>query len=412
MKFKDTFSLVYDDYEHKRNLKQCDIMISQNRFVYDAWVHSNLIGSDPQVSTWPVDYRPKKYIYPIGLFNNPWDWSASPGPFGWLSPQVLGDARAGNVLFIMDQSQEGGSQIVSKWSSAYKTAPSLWEWFYDHCKYWSISSAQVVYLTSDHLAESRHAAYCDSNGIAVRMQVISSLYNLYILNASMRQILPIPEYESTLPKSKLFNCLNRMVHEHRKWFFCKMMQADLLNHGHVSMDKFTTMEPMPGTASETEIVLAKAQDLLPLIVDKADFTINYYNDLNPSIYQDSWFSVITETYVDDMQMLIGEKVFKPMMCFSPFMLLSTRGSLARLRDLGFKSFPMLWDESYDDMDDTGNRMDAIIDQMKMISRIDDLAAYFAQAESAVKHNHQMAWSLFQDSRDWQQLVAIWQDFVA
>jgi hypothetical protein len=124
----------------------------------------------------------------------------------------------------------------------------------------------------------------------------------------------------------------------------------------------------------------------------------------------SWFSVITETYVDSNQLLLGEKVFKPMFCSSPFMILSSAGTLARLRELGFRTFPELWDESYDEITDLGQRIAAIVQQIKLVSSITDRPAYFAQAESALRHNHDRVWSLFRDSSDWQRLLAIWRNF--
>jgi hypothetical protein len=93
------------------------------------------------------------------------------------------------------------------------------------------------------------------------------------------------------------------------------------------------------------------------------------------------------------------------------MVLSSRGTLARLRELGFQTFPMLWDESYDDLD-TVPRMDAIVEQIRKLSCITDLRSWFAQAEPALKHNRDLAWQQWEHSRDYQKILAIWQGFAA
>lgn len=389
--------VVYEDTVSRRNLLACPQMVTVGRPRHDAWVTNQLLHDLAPVNVWSLQSRPRRYVFPIGLFHAPVHWTADPGPFSWLPRLVLDDARAGKVLFIFDQSQEGNAD------------PALWSWFHDHCRQWQIDPCHVVYLTSDHLAERRYAEHRSNNQISDGITVISSLFNLYILNTNMRHAVDIPKSETVSAKPWLFNCLNRMLHQHRKWFFCKMLQADLLSCGMVSMDRFTDIVPYPGMH---EAVMPRAQALLPLVVDRSDFQVNMFADLNTQIYRDSWFTVITETYVNDAQMLIGEKVFKPMMCFSPFFLLSTRGSLARLRELGFKTFPMLWDESYDIIDDPAARMDAIIEQMLMISSIDDKAAWLSQAESELAHNHRLAWQTWDHSRDYQNIVAIWQDFLA
>ena len=404
--------LVYDDVPTKRNLIACDKMPTEDRPLHDRWVHYQLMDHLPQVHIHSLTDKPEKYVYPIGLFHAPWDWTVDPGPFGWLPDQVLRDAQAGRVLFVMDQAQEGYTETVAPWMTGYDTAPSLWQWFYENCAAHGINPRQILYLTSDHQAEHTHAAHCHSNNVSDRIQVISSLFNLHVLSHVMRHNIDIPILETAASKPKLFNCLNRNLHQHRRWFFCKMLRANLLDRGMISMPLFTEMEPLPGVGCDDDTLLAQAQQLLPLVVDLSDFNVNMFNNLNTNIYRDSWFSVITETFVSDNQLLLGEKVFKPMMCGSPFMLLSTRGSLARLRKLGFRTFPMLWDESYDLIDDIGDRMDAIIMQMQKISRIKDLAGWIAQADSALAHNHRLAWQNWEETKDFQRILAIWLDFVA
>ncbi len=58
---------------------------------------------------------------------------------------------------------------------------------------------------------------------------------------------------------------------------------------------------------------------------------------------------------------LTEKIFKPLAYGMPFMVIGNKGSLQRIRDLGFKTFPEWFDESYDEMDNYSLRTRAMFD---------------------------------------------------
>ena len=389
---------VYEDVRNRLNLLACDRLTTAKHRVYGTWTLNELVHDNLNAMATAVADRPNRYLYAIGLNHDCCDWATDTGPIAYLPNEVLIDARSGNVLIILDQSHEGHS------------VSDIWQWFYDQCKLWSIDARNVLYLTGDFLAECDHAEFCDKNRIDDRMQVMSTIRWMHAVDKNALRITELPTADSFKSKTKLFNCLNRMKHNHRKWFFCKMLAADLLDRGLVSMDRFSWMHPIPGIGAEDAALFDRAQALLPMVVDCDDFERNKASEINPSIYYDSWFSVITETRYTDTQLFFSEKIFKPMLCFSPFLLVGSRGSLARLRELGFQTFPMLWDESYDLMD-IGPRMDAIIEQMQMVAGIDDLAGWLTKAGPALEHNHQLAASHWNDSSDRQRLFSIFNAFI-
>jgi len=404
-------SFVYEDINTGRNLLACKGWATPDvRPLYDTWVHKQLIDYMSGLHIYSVQDRPRYYCYPIGCFHAPRDWAGEPvnygihyiSPLHYLPKEVNSDAKLGRVLFIFDQSQEGNAD------------PGLWSWFYATAAEHSINPQQFVYMTSDHLAEKSHKEYCDINGIKNQMHVLSTLFNLHILAATQRTTSRCGYDEWVAAKdhsTKLYNCLNRVLHPHRRWLFLKLFEQDLISQGMISMDSFADVPQLPDGSSLDDRLVRRANGMLPLVVDQHDFTVNHYNNLNPDIYLNSWVSVITETFIDDEQLLLGEKVFKPMLCSSPFMILSSKGTLARLRDLGFKTFPMLWDESYDNLDPVP-RMDAIVEQIRRLGDISDLRSWFAQAEPVLRHNHKLAWQHWEHSSDYQKILAIWQGFAA
>jgi hypothetical protein len=107
-------------------------------------------------------------------------------------------------------------------------------------------------------------------------------------------------------------------------------------------------------------------------------------------YQSTEIEVVLETLFDDERLHLTEKSLRPIACQQPFILMATHGSLQYLRDYGFQTFDTVWDESYDQIIDPVERMQAIIKVMQEISawsatqRLENAE----HMQSIVDHNHQ------------------------
>lgn len=85
------------------------------------------------------------------------------------------------------------------------------------------------------------------------------------------------------------------------------------------------------------------------------------------LYRDCWIELVPETLWDH-GWFITEKTIKPMATRTPFLVLSCPGYLRYLRSRGFKTFGDVWDESYDDIEDLGNRTKAVLAVLAYIGR--------------------------------------------
>ena len=105
------------------------------------------------------------------------------------------------------------------------------------------------------------------------------------------------------------------------------------------------------------------QDTLPttatLSGSSADFTVNDYANTK--------FEVVLETLFDDNRIQLTEKILRPIACGHPFILASTPGSLAYLKNYGFKTFDGIINESYDTELDPVKRLNLIVTAMKTIA---------------------------------------------
>ena len=72
----------------------------------------------------------------------------------------------------------------------------------------------------------------------------------------------------------------------------------------------------------------------------------------------------------------------------PFILVSAPNSLAALRQRGYKTFPEFIDESYDQIEDANERMNAIANEIKRLCELpeSELIRFTEYAKDIVEHN--------------------------
>lgn len=95
--------------------------------------------------------------------------------------------------------------------------------------------------------------------------------------------------------------------------------------------------------------------------------LNIYNTspyTNIEWLKDTYFSVIMETQVNNLNSFITEKTFKIIFCGHPFILIASPGAISELHKLGYETFPELFDESYDMMPQSFDKMFFIMNQIK------------------------------------------------
>jgi len=98
------------------------------------------------------------------------------------------------------------------------------------------------------------------------------------------------------------------------------------------------------------------------LVNNNIFNTSPYTDIN--WLKQTYFSFIIETQVSNLNSFITEKTFKMIFCGHPFILYSSPGSLSELHKLGYQTYPELFDESYDEMPNSFEKMFFIMDQIK------------------------------------------------
>jgi len=102
---------------------------------------------------------------------------------------------------------------------------------------------------------------------------------------------------------------------------------------------------------------------------------------------ESLLYLVTETVATGRRHHITEKTFKPIALGMPFVIVGTRGSLEYLRSYGFRTFEGIWDESYDQADDSV-RVERIVSLLRSLDELSVTAKQdlFDQAYEVIEHN--------------------------
>lgn len=93
--------------------------------------------------------------------------------------------------------------------------------------------------------------------------------------------------------------------------------------------------------------LDRLHNQIPVTIEHDQWEGNDWSTGNDRYYQDTFCSIVTETYPAEQYPMFTEKTFKPIVFFHPFILDCPAGGLQLLKDMGFKTFSNWWDEDYD-----------------------------------------------------------------
>lgn len=104
-------------------------------------------------------------------------------------------------------------------------------------------------------------------------------------------------------------------------------------------------------------------------------------------YIDTYFSVVTETVAERPWSFRTEKIVKPLAMGHPWICVSGPGFYRDLKNLGFRTFDGLIDESFDQIDDLQSRLDRIVAVVQDLCQ-QDLASFLDSCYSICKYNQQ------------------------
>ena len=138
--------------------------------------------------------------------------------------------------------------------------------------------------------------------------------------------------------------------------------------------------------------------ILDIDVHTKDEVINV---VNLDHYSNSYFSLISETETSDQCIFITEKTYKAIYAGHPFIIWGNPGTLTYLRSIGYKTFPTLFDESYDTELDPVKRLAMILAEVKKFKDLDskEKQNLIKMQNDIAEHNYQHLMSRWDTSFD-------------
>jgi hypothetical protein len=243
---------------------------------------------------------------------------------------------------------------------------------------------------------------------------------------------PYLQYESFLPKildytenqqamsqsSRIYNTnnkpykflfLNGRSRPHRKYLLERFRLDGLLNQS-----LWTNLENRTGSMGQL-VLWHEAQDLMLTPTEIKTLPVQYEVDryrqqvnktfesafvksdlfktewgeiyIEPAPYIDTYFSLVTETVFDYPYSFRTEKIWKPIAMAHPWIAVANTGYYRDMRNLGFRTFNHLIDESFDQIKDSQKRIDRIAEVVNNLCQ-QDLPSFLAAAEETCKYNQQ------------------------
>ena len=170
-----------------------------------------------------------------------------------------------------------------------------------------------------------------------------------------------------------FLYLNKQSRTHRKKLFDALQKESLLDNSLISF-----------LDSPYNIKLNKSYEL-PWVDANNYPRYGSDQDIYEPQFNDCAFNLVSETNDNNNDVFITEKLWKPIIAKQIFVVHGNLGYLKKLREMGFRTFDSVFDESYDQEPDPAKRIEKIVSLCRHLCTVDKVKIY-RETESIRQHN--------------------------
>jgi len=177
-----------------------------------------------------------------------------------------------------------------------------------------------------------------------------------------------------------FLYLNKQPRSHRVKLYEKLIKNDCLKN---SLYSFTDYK--------SPIKLNPAYELPWIDVKQRYPMFGFDQDIYEKPYNETGCSIVSETNDNDTDIFMTEKIWKPIIAGHVFIVHGNYQYLEKLKEIGFKTFESVFDESYDNVLDPNKRIDALVELIQKLkgSNWNEL---YKQTEDIREHNRKTFWT--------------------
>jgi hypothetical protein len=108
-------------------------------------------------------------------------------------------------------------------------------------------------------------------------------------------------------------------------------------------------------------------------------------------YQETYFSVISETTFYENVPFLSEKIFKCIAMGHPFVLIGSPNTLQYLKELGYRTYHPYINEDYDKIEDHGDRAIAIVNEIERLCNLkgSEFRNWHAKVREIAQYNYRV-----------------------
>jgi len=305
-----------------------------------------------------------------------------------LPLKVVKALRDNKCKLILDDSLEG-RPIYKFLDEIYYKATNM-----------EIPKSNIYYITNNLFAEKQHREWKNNNNFyKEHINVISYMYNVVDIqrlknpNTHIHTQANLPEYidiekeieykAENINNIKAFLKVNRTGRPERNLFMLYVNKHNLYNKFKISFPNY--QEEGYDTFTKDKFKSLLHEDNIKSLKEKTPFNIDNTDATNhgppgvgegkfdadlpfhPKHYRDTFISVVFCAFPFDKACHLHSSTFNPIYCGHPIIQFGPKGSLAELRNRGFKTFNKWWDESYDDIANDWDRFKAVCSIVNLLS---------------------------------------------
>jgi len=170
-----------------------------------------------------------------------------------------------------------------------------------------------------------------------------------------------------------FLYLNKQPRAHRKKLFGALQNQSLLDNSLISF-----------LGIPYKIKLKESYEL-PWVNTNNYPRYGNDQDIYEPQFNDCAFNLVSETNDNNHDVFITEKLWKPIIAQQIFVIHGNLGYLKKLREMGFRTFDSVFDESYDLETDPARRIEKIVSLCRHLRTVDKSKIY-RETETIRQHN--------------------------
>jgi hypothetical protein len=310
------------------------------------------------------------------------------------------ESVSGNNILCIDMSNEGPVYTEAWNAVANKAVMDL-----------GLNKNHILYITQNlNYLENNKSKNHFFGGIAFAHYFIKAalknLASMYpdekSLGAYINEIFEARQRISS-SNGKHFICLNFTPRKHRLIFALFLNKANLLDKGFISFpgeknSKFndeiedsyfsTPFAKELNLRATLDDFIKKCPLVLDISQDGKDHVPAPVFDFPVTHMKNSLIHIVTESEMSDKCVRITEKILKPIIGLQPFILLGNALSLNLLRNLGFKTFPDLFNEEYDQISDPDERLRFVSKEITRLCemKLEDLKEKVNKTNAITEYN--------------------------